>query len=96
MAAEKDRPDEYHTSSVFRHRKSLDEVVGRKCPEEIAEVEDGGDPTVALTLETKIRDQGVSAGIVEGELVEELDGVGDAYLESVSILKSMAIWRVSI
>lgn len=96
MAAEKDGPDEYHTSSILRNRQPLNEVVCGQRPEEVAEVEDGGDPAIALALETEIRDQGVGAGVVEGELIKKLDRVGDAYLESVSFLKSLAIWRVSI
>jgi len=80
MADEEDRPEEDHATSVLRHWETLNEKVGRESPEEIPKIENGGHPTVPLTFKAEIWDEVVCRCIVEGELIEELDCVGDADL----------------
>ena len=64
VAAEEDGPEEDHGAGVFRNGESLDEVVCWERPEEVAEVEDGGDPTVAVAFKAEVRGQSVGICVV--------------------------------
>lgn len=56
VAAQEDGPGQDHAARVFGDGQALDQVVGGKGPEEVAEVEDGGRPAVALPLEAEVWD----------------------------------------
>lgn len=59
MGHQKTTPDQDHASQILGNRKALDQQAGRKGPEEIAEIEDGGHPRVSLSLKAKVLDEGV-------------------------------------
>lgn len=50
MRNQNNRPDQDHPAHVFGKRETLDQQVRRNRPEQVAKVEDGCNPGVALSL----------------------------------------------